>query len=234
MDEFLTPILEPATYFDETQVKEKILAPNRDSYKQISLYRNLRVGSVVGKVTGLVFGSLAQSRLQQGITLELVPMAKGPPVQGGKCVQWEQKSSPFSIFFPPSEAVEFEVGILAGSMELELQPDQLYVPYSTTNRVAFDSFIISGGCFCIFQNATSSFSSSKYPYGFTHDIDEGIEDFFSEKVLRALPPKTMWRLVFVVSPRKQTVGQCKAVGEFLTGVTLFSAELDVKRWEPMA
>ena len=79
------------------------------------------------------------------------------------------------------------------------------------------------------------FFKFKYPYGFAHDIDEGIEVFFSEKLLRALPPKTMWRLVFVVSPRKRIVGQCKsAVGEFLTEVTLFSAELDVKRWEPMA
>lgn len=233
VDEFRRPILEPVTYFVETQVKEKILALERD--EQISLCRHLMMMSVAGQVTALVFGSLGRLRLQQGITLKLVSMAKRPVVQGGKCVQWEQEASSVSIFFPPNEAVEFEVGMPGGSMEFEFQPDQLYVPYSTTNRVAFDSFIITGGFFYIFQTATSSLSSSKYPCKpesvHWHDIDEGIENFFSEEVLRALPPKTMWRLVFVVPPRKKIVGQGKsAVEKFLTGVTLFTAELYVEKW----
>ena len=38
----------------------------------------------------------------------------------------------------------------------------------------------------------------------------GIKDFFSEEVLRALPPKTMWQFVFVVPPRKKIVGQGKS------------------------
>jgi hypothetical protein len=146
----MRPILEPVTYFVETQVKEKIMALERD--EQISLYRNLMILSVAVRVAGLVFGSLGRLRLQQGITLKLLPMAKRPLVQGGKRVQWEQEASPVSIFFPPNEAVEFEVGM---PTEFEFQPDQLYVPYSTTNRMAFDSFIITGRFFYIFQTATS-------------------------------------------------------------------------------
>jgi hypothetical protein len=174
----MRPILEPVTYFVETQVKEKIMALERD--EQISLYRNLMILSVAVRVAGLVFGSLGRLRLQQGITLKLLPMAKRPLVQGGKCVQWEQEASPISIFFPPNEAVEFEVGM---PTEFEFQPDQLYVPYSTTNRMAFDSFIITGRFFYIFQTATSSLSSCKYPYEpeLVHDINEGIEDFFQKK-----------------------------------------------------
>jgi hypothetical protein len=231
----MRPILEPVTYFIETQVKEKILALERDG--QISQYRNLMILPAAGQVTGLVFGSLKRLRLQQGITLKLVPMAKRPLVQGGKCVQWEQEASPVSTFFPPNEAGEFEVGMPARSMEFEIQPDRLYVPYSTTNRVAFDSFIITGGFFYIFQTATSSLSSCEYPYDpeLVHDINESIEDFLSEEVLRALPPKKMWRLVFVVAPGKRIVGQGKsAVERFLTGVTLFTAELDVENWESKA
>jgi hypothetical protein len=48
-------------------------------------------------------------------------------------------------------------------------------------------------------------------------------------VLHALPPKTRWRLVFVVPPGKRIVGQSKrTVERFLTGVMLFSAVLDAE------
>lgn len=115
----------------------------------------------------------------------------------------------------------------------EFQPNRLYVPRSTTNRAVFDAFLISGGFLHIFQIATTALYEfeSKSVYA----INDGIKYFFSEKVLRALPPKTMWRFVFVVPPRKRIVGQCNSsVGEFLTGVTLFSAELDLEQWEPAA
>ena len=231
--------MEPVTCFVETQIKEKIQVLGRK--EQISLCQNLMIMSVARPVTGLVFGLLGRLRLQQGITLKLVQMAKRPLVQGGKCVQWEQEASesPVSIFFPPNEAVEFDVGQMpAGSVEFEFQPDRLYVPYSTTNWVAFESFIITGGFFYIFQTATSSLhdiSSVFLRVESIHDIDKGIEDFFSEQVLRALPPKTMWRLVFVVPPGKKIIGQGKsAVEKFLTGVTLFTVELDVEESESKA
>ena len=130
MDDFQSPILEPATHFVETQVKEKILELERG--EQISLYHRLDHPSIAKQVIRLVFGLLGQLQLQQGITLKLVPMAKRPLVQGGTCVQWEQEASasPLSIFFPPNEAVEFELG----QMPAGTQSDQLYVPYSTTNR----------------------------------------------------------------------------------------------------
>lgn len=150
-------------------------------------------------------------------------MTKRPLVQGGMCVQWEQKASasPLSIFFPPNEVVEFE----AGQMPAGIQPDQLYVPYSTTSQVAFHSFIETGGVFHIFQTATRD----TYKPESVHDIDKGIEDCFSE-VLHTLPPKTMWRLVVLVAPGIKTVGQGKsAVEKFLTGVTLFTAGLDVEK-----
>jgi hypothetical protein len=78
---------------------------------------------------------------------------------------------------------------------------------------------------------------SLYEFEFksVYAIDDGIKYFFSEEMSRALPPRTIWRFVFVVPPRKRIVGQCKSpVGKFLTGVTLFSAELDVEQWEPVA
>ena len=82
------------------------------------------------------------------------------------------------------------------NMVFEFQPDRLYVPYSSTNRVAFNSFINTGEVFYIFQIATSDY----YEHESVHDVDEGIEDLFSEEVLRALPPKTMPRLDFLVAP----------------------------------
>ncbi len=43
---------------------------------QISLNRHSMIMSVARQITGLVFGSLARSILQRGVTLKLVPMAK--------------------------------------------------------------------------------------------------------------------------------------------------------------
>jgi hypothetical protein len=139
-------------------------------------------------------------------------------------------ASPVSIYFPPSQVVELEAR-LSPAVASEFEPNRLYVPKkTTTNRAAFDVFIISGEFLYIFQIATMSLYEfeSKSVYA----IDDGIKDFFSEEMSRALPPKTMRRFVFVVPPRKRIVGQCKSsVGEFLKGVTLFSAELDVEQWK---
>jgi hypothetical protein len=186
-----------------------------------------------------MFGSLARSILPQGVTLTLVPMAKrSPPVEGERMIQWEpasdrtDRSDRSSIYFPPNVVVELEAR-LTSAVASDFEPNRLYMLKSTTNRAPFDAFIIRCGFLHIFQIATMSLYEleSKSVYA----INDRIKEFFSEEMLRALPPKTMWRFVFVVPPRKQIVGQCKsAVGGFLTGVTLFSAELDVGRWKPMA
>jgi len=140
-------------------------------------------------------------------------------------------ASPVSTYFPPSVVVELEAR-LTPTVASEFQPNRLYALKSTTNQAAFNAFIVSGAFLHIFRTATTSLYEfeSKSVYA----INDGIKDFFSEEVLRALPPKTMWRFVFVVPHKKRIVGQGKSTAEeFLTGVTLFSAELDAKQWEPM-
>jgi hypothetical protein len=234
VDEVQEATLDPVSHVVETRLNEEIDALRWN--EQISLYRSWTTMPVARRIAGFVFGSLARSRLQQGVTLKLVPMPKRPPtVQGGKSVQWGPMSnpgdpslaasSPVSIYFPPNETVEFEGRPTAA---FNLEPNRLYVPKSTKDRVPLDSFIFSSGHFYIFQIATASLyrcDKSESVYG----INEGIKEFFSGQVLRALPPKTRWRLVFVVPPGKRIVGQSKSTVErFLMGVTLFSAELDVR------
>lgn len=244
VNEVMEATLEPATPAVETRLEEVFQALQWDD--RISLYQHLSVIAAARQIAGFVFGLLAWSIPPQGVMLTLVPMEKrSPPVEGGKRIQWELASnrtdrsdrslaaSPVSIYFPPSQVVELDAR-LTPAVASGFEPNRLYVPKkSTTNRAAFDAFIISGGFLHIFQIATMSLYEfeSKSVYA----INDGIKDFFFEEISRALPPKTMWRFVFVVPPRKRIVGQCKSsVGEFLTGVALFSAELDVEQWEPMA
>ena len=58
-----------------------------------------------------------------------------------------------------------------------------------------------------------------------------IKDEFKESLsgqLNILPPKENWRFVFITPPgRDVDVEATSAVGEFLEGVTLYSAHLDV-------
>lgn len=235
VNEVLEATLEPSTPVVEARLKEMFQALQWDD--RISLYQYLAVISVARQIAGIVFGSLARPILQQGVALKLVPMAKrSPPVEGEKRIQWEPASnrtdrsgrslaaSPISIYFPPSEVLELD-----RLTPTEFEPNRLYVPKSTRNRAGFDAIITSHGFLHIFQIATMSLYEieSKSVYA----IKDGIKNFFSEEVLRGLPPKTMWRYVFVVPPGKRIVGQCKSgVAEFLTGVSLFSAELDVEKW----
>jgi hypothetical protein len=114
------------------------------------------------------------------------------------------------IKFSSTKTVEYQASELK-----VIQSDIFYVP-NPTNQVAIDSFIVSNGCLYMFQFTIAS----------THSINAGIVPFFSRF---SLPPKTMWRFVFVVPPgSKLSCPQPRdlELKELLTEMKLFSAELD--------
>lgn len=242
VDKVLEAALEPATPTGETRLNEMFQASQWAD--RISLYRYLTPISVARQIAGIVFGSLVRQILLQGVSLTLIQLTKrSPPVEGEgeRRIQWEPAqnhtdrslvASPVSVYFPPNVVVGLEAKLTAVVPKFE--PNRLYVLTSTTtNRAPFDAFIMRCGFLNIFRIATMCLYEieSKSVYA----INDRIKEFFSEEMLHGLPPRTMWRFVFVIPPRKRIVGQCKSgVGEFLTGVTLFSAELDVERWKPMA
>jgi hypothetical protein len=241
VDKVLEAALEPATPAGETRLKEMFQASQWAD--RISLYRYLTTISVARQIAGILSGSLVRQILLQGVLLTLVPMAKrSPPVEceGERRIQWEPAqnrtdrslaASPVSVYFPPNVVVGLEAKVTAVVSKFE--PNRLYVLTSTTNRAAFDAFIMRCGFLYIFRIATMCLYEIEFKSFYA--INDRIKEFFSEEMLHGLPPRTMWRFVFVIPPRKRIVGQCESgVGEFLTGVTLFSAELDVERWKPMS
>ena len=240
VDKVLEAAMEPATLAGETRLKEMFHESQWGD--RISLYRYLTTTSVARQIAGIVFDSLVRQILLQGVSLTLVLMAKrSPPVEGedGRMIQWEPAqnrtdrplaASPVSVYIPPNVVVGLEAKLTAVVSKFE--PNRLYV-LTTTNRAPFDAFIMHSGFLYIFRIATMCLyeTESKSVYA----INDRIKEFFSEEMLHELPPRTMWWFVFVIPPRKRIIGQCKSgVGEFLTGVALFSAELDVERWKPMA
>jgi len=124
--------------------------------------------------------------------------------------QWHDKVDSSSqsnyhwIKISPTKTVEYRASELK-----DIQPGIFYVP-KLTNEVAFDSFIMANGYFYIFQFSIVSSSS----------IKPGIVSFFSQP---SLPPKTMWRFVFIIPPGSEiTCPQPRDPGLN----ELFSAELD--------
>jgi hypothetical protein len=86
------------------------------------------------------------------------------------------------------------------------------------NQVAFDSFVKLDTFLYIFQITVAK----------KHDIKSGIDDSLS-KLQTILPPKANWRLIFIIPPGCEVdVKAGSEVEEFLEGVTLYSAHLEIE------
>jgi hypothetical protein len=186
---------------------------------------------------------MVQSKLQKRVSLELIPMVKQRSDEstnstegskGKKIPQWHSdhpdrsssfsgtqgtpspkrprthlpsQSDHYSISFSPTKTVEYEVSELN-----KIERNEFYVPKSS-----IDSFIISNIYLYIFQITIAS----------SHSIQPGMVPFFSKFI--SLPPKTMWRFVFVIPSGSEITcphPRDHGLSELLKEMKLFSAELD--------
>ena len=171
-------------------------------------------------MTSIVFESLAQLQLQEGVTLNLVPMVEVPTPRGGN-TKWESQPSsragaPFPIQFKPADTVEYNESELSG-----FQPGVFYVPMSS-NQVAFDSFVLVDQVLYIFQFSISAL----------HEITEGVTKFFSQPTLKEKLQGAEWHFVFVISPGSTIVCSESNVAKlkgFWDMARPFTAEIDVHK-----
>ncbi|KAI0256325.1 hypothetical protein BJV78DRAFT_1358290 [Lactifluus subvellereus] len=210
--------------------------------EQIRLYEYLSAVAGSRPMAGLVFESLAQSKLQTNAVLELIPMVKRTSDESTNSSQgdrgrWHSNHGGGEDNFPgdtqttkrrrtaalwtrldSDHCVKFSLKktvVYEGSELKVIQPSTFYVRKST-NQVAFDSFIMEDGHLYIFQ----------FTIALTHSIKKGIVSFFSQP---SLPPRTKWHFIFVIPPgSKISCPQPRnpELNELLTEMKLFSAELD--------
>jgi hypothetical protein len=193
--------------------------------ERVNLYHTFASVNTTKMVAGLLYESLGHTLIREGITLTLKPMIKLSPSRQRKLFHWksqgeertsismDQDDSEMSVEFPPETEITYEESKLKS-----VEPNHLYVP-KARNQVALDSFFKLGGFLYIFQFAVSK----------KHDIKNGIEVSLS-RLQNILPPKANWRFVFITPPDCEVdVKSTSVVEEFLEGVTLYSAHLEIER-----
>ncbi|KAI0290204.1 hypothetical protein BC826DRAFT_970525 [Russula brevipes] len=213
---------------------------------QIRLYEDFARKKPSRQMAGVIFESFAQSVLERGTMLKLVPMRQQFSGPRGRVPSVTTSSSHTT---EPSYAIpEWENGQSAvldqdsaspeeahssltlgfqprrtveyeGNMIGEIDEGVFYVP-EASNQVAFDSFILFDGFLHIFQFSIAS----------KHGIKPGFASFFSGQGLASLPPKSKWRYIFVVPTGNSISFPQPSDGdlmELLKGVTLFSVQLNI-------
>ncbi|EDR03255.1 uncharacterized protein LACBIDRAFT_307487 [Laccaria bicolor S238N-H82] len=189
---------------------------NLERKELLRLYKTFAKVREGRKMAGVFFEALAQRNLQEGITLEVVPMVKLDEARNG-VPQWcsrhvstinskpeEQRMVALNIDIDPIRTEEF-----AENKRLSLARDVMYVP-EADNKVALNSFIwLNEGLF-IFQ--------------FTTAEAHGLLDFFKEYVD---PFPSSCKILFIVGPKQQlTCPQPR--NATLRELDMYSAVVDVE------
>jgi hypothetical protein len=216
VDDLRRAYIEPISANVEMQLMSTINKLQR--LEKIDLYRAFVSIDATKVVAGLVYVSLVHTRLQEGIGLTLRPMIKQQPrkLSHWKCQGEEWASDSMDqddlVTFPANTPIIYEEGELRS-----VEPNHLHVP-KARNQVAFDSFVKLDTFLYIFQITVAK----------KHDIKSGIDDSLS-KLQTILPPKANWRLIFIIPPGCEVdVKAGSEVEEFLEGVTLYSAHLEIE------
>jgi len=174
-------------------------------------------------MAGVFFEALAQTALQEGITLELVPMVKLDEARKGE-PRWRSSHE----FFTDSQLEERRLQAFTRRSNINIQlirteefPDNksltlvrdvMYVP-EADNKVALDSFILLNDGLFIFQPTTAE----------THVIKQGLLDFFKKYVV----PLPSWKFLFIIEPKQKLICP-QPRNATLHELKMYSAVVDVK------
>ena len=175
------------------------------------------------KMASVFFKVLAQTALQEGITLKLVPMVKLEEARKG-APRWcsshefltnsqleEQCQQVLThLVIRPIRREEFP-----DNKHLSLARNVMYVP-EVDNKVALNSFILLNDGLFIFQFTIAD----------THDIKQGLLDFFKEYVVPS-PSPSSWNFLFIIEPKRKLI--ClQPQNATLPELKMYSAVVDVK------
>jgi len=197
---------------------------NLECKEHLRLYKAFAKVPEGRKMAGVFFKALAQTALQEGITLKLVPMVKleeawkGAPwwyssyefLTNSQLEEWHQEAltRQLTINIKPIRTEEFP-----DNKCLSLARNVMYVP-EVDNKVALDSFIwLNEGLF-IFQFTIAE----------THDIKQDLLDFFKEYVVSS---PSSWNFLFIIEPKQKLI--ClQPQNAALRELHMYSAIVDVK------
>ena len=170
-------------------------------------------------MAGVFFEALAQTALQEGITLELVPMVNLDEARKG-APRWRSSHE----FLTNSELEEQRQQALTRRLNIDIRPirtedfpdnkhlslahNVMYVP-KADNKVALDSFWLDEELF-IFQ--------------FTSAETHGQLDFFKEYVV---PSLSSWKVLIIIEPKQKLIFPQPRIAT-LRELSMYSAVVDVK------
>jgi hypothetical protein len=172
--------------------------------ERIRLYRHFAKVPDSRATAGIFFEAAGQRCLQDGMTLELIPMVRLSTSRKGTRSRWyscqvvlrnasldasrkKALQKCLHINVKPSQTLEY-----SDNGPSHLSSDILYIP-ELTNQVALDSFILLNGILHIFQ----------FTIGSKHDIKPGLVDFFRK--LPDIPSMDKWRFVFILPPNQTVI-----------------------------
>ena len=190
--------------------------------EQICLYKRFSKVPDSRSMAGIFFEAAGQQHIQDGVTLEIVPMVRLPSNKGATNPRWYSSHAHIVnasleasrqdalqkkqlVHIPQSPFMEYRDG------PLTIKSDYIYVP-EFTNQVALDSFIAIDGLLYVFQ----------FTIGKEHCINTGLIDFLGK--CSGVPHEDKWRFIFILPPNQTLV--CLQLRNML-GLHPFSAVIEM-------
>jgi len=195
---YSSPVVSPITSLIKSRLASRFRKLERG--EQIRLYKYLSKVPDLRATAGIFFEAAAQGCLQDGVTLELLPMVRLPPSQRKGKPQWY--SSHISLPNATLEAARQEalknrqpfnipknlpVVEYTDDGPSSIESNTIYLP-EWTNQVALNSFILMNDLLYIFQFSVDS----------VHDIKPGLIDFIRK--CYGSPSMDKCRFVFIHPP----------------------------------
>ncbi|KAI0256323.1 hypothetical protein BJV78DRAFT_1151083 [Lactifluus subvellereus] len=251
VDDLARASVEPISTFVKSELQKRIRAEERG--EQIRLYEYLAPVARSRHMAGLVFESLALSKFQTHVALELIPMVKwtsdestnsSQGCKGKEYPQWHSNHEKKADNFPGgTQTMKRKLTVLwwpSNKADSSSQSDHLWIKICPKKMVEYQGSElkhIRPGIFYVpkltNQVAFHSFIMAdghlyifQFSIGSSHSLKPRIVPFFSQP---SLPPKTKWRFVFVIPPGSEiSCPQLRKpeLNELLKEMKLFSAELD--------
>jgi hypothetical protein len=227
-DVYSAPVVAPITHYIQSRLANQLRSLHAD--EQVRLYRLFARVPQSRKVAGLFYEPRGQVCLQEGMTLELVPMVtfatdqrrerlasgrlKPQPLWYSshkplptklEVLRQQALQSKLSVKIAPSRTHEYtDTGL--GS----IVPNVFYVP-EKENEKALDSFILLDGILYILQ----------FTIALNHGIKSGLIKLGE---VPGIPPMDSWRFVFIIPPNQ--ILTTPQLHNELWGLSLYSALFD--------
>ena len=224
-DVYSEGVVIPITAYIQSRLSNRFC--NLERKEHLRLYKAFAKVPARRKMASVFFEALAQIILQEGITLELVPMVKLDDARRGE-PRWRSShefftnsqleerrqqawTCRFNIDIKPIRTEEF-----SDNKRLSLVHDVMYVP-EADNKEALDSFILLNDGLFILQFTIAE----------THDIKQGLLDFFKNFVVVPLPSPPSWKILFIIEPKQKLICP-QPRNTTLRELKMYSAVVDVE------